>query len=495
MSPSALRTRLHPHQATPCCPHPRGRRGGGGLPWTLALSLAACSGSDGEPDRYAFAGRGDSGTSVSYSGQVLRWTLIAKLSAEIQAIDAALQAGEAVPAGTVESRLQRYYNFRSDLAGDDALTGLFAVDLPLVQQRFDDIATDKDLRSKVAGMDGGPFDFSTLRGWPAVEIPEPAAGYSASSAVDRLLQSWFGELEARATSWQQGLRPVGPNGQPVPHLYVGADGRDLRQLIEKTLYGALCFSQAAADYLDESTPGSGLLGDHSTLSPDKAYSALEHHWDEAFGYFGAARNLRRLDPSNVADTAIADQDGDGSIDLLQEANFAFARAAAKRDKAATEPVNLSHTVMDSFLRGRHLLDRRRASLSPDDFATLQAERNGALRAWEAVIAATTIHYANEVLQDMESFDSGDYDFAAHAKHWSELKGYALAWQFNPRSVVTSADFDTVHAHIGAAPVLPNADAGTIEAAKIALSALKDLLAGLFAFPRANVGNASGRGGW
>ena len=51
----------------------------------------------------------------------------------------------------------------------------------------------------------------------------------------------------------------------------------------------------------------------------------------------------------------------------------------------------------------------------------------------------------------------DYDFYDHAKHWSELKGFALSLQFNRRSPVTAENFARVQDLIGTAPALPGAE--------------------------------------
>ena len=74
-------------------------------------------------------------------------------------------------------------------------------------------------------------------------------------------------------------------------------------------------------------------------------------------------------------------------------------------------------------------------------------------AWERAIAATVIHYINDVVGDMEAGDA--YDFYAHAKHWSEMKGFALSLQFNPRSPLSSDDFQQIHSLFGDVSVFPS----------------------------------------
>ena len=57
---------------------------------------------------------------------------------------------------------------------------------------------------------------------------------------------------------------------------------------------------------------------------------------------------------------------------------------------------------------------------------------------EKAIAATVIHYINDTIGDMDSGD--EYDFYTHAKHWSEMKGFALGLQFNTNSPLHQSDY-------------------------------------------------------
>ena len=83
---------------------------------------------------------------------------------------------------------------------------------------------------------------------------------------------------------------------------------------------------------------------------------------------------------------------------------------------------------------------------------LKAHRDMALDAWEKAVAATVVHYINDTLQDMGKMEL-DYSFSDHAKHWSEMKGFALGLQFNRFSPLSDADFGTLHNYMGTQPVL------------------------------------------
>jgi hypothetical protein len=126
-------------------------------------------------------------------------------------------------------------------------------------------------------------------------------------------------------------------------------------------------------------------------------------------------------------------------------------------------------------------------------AALQAHRDQAVGAWEKALAASVVHYVNDALQDLGTAGTEDYAFGDHAKHWSELKGFALALQFNPRSPLGSDDFDTLHGLIGQRPADVMKD--DLDARMDDLVAARELLGDVYGFDAANLGDAFGEGGW
>jgi hypothetical protein len=67
---------------------------------------------------------------------------------------------------------------------------------------------------------------------------------------------------------------------------ISSTGVHYRQLIQKFLSVAVNFSQGTNDYLQADFPN--MLGEEK---PGKGYSAGAHDYDEAFGYYGASRDL------------------------------------------------------------------------------------------------------------------------------------------------------------------------------------------------------------
>jgi hypothetical protein len=100
-------------------------------------------------------------------------------------------------------------------------------------------------------------------------------------------------LDDNVVTYATGGDLKGIDGSIVSSVYLTEQGHDLQQLIQKFLGVAIGFSQGADDYTDDDTEGKGLMATHSEAADGKAYTALEHAWDEAFGYFGASGTMTR----------------------------------------------------------------------------------------------------------------------------------------------------------------------------------------------------------
>ena len=448
---------------------------------------SADGGADGGGEGYAFDSRFDGEDSVSYSGQVFRHLLIEDMSRWVGGLTARVDAGWFPVAGEVEGELLFYYAFDSASGGEVPLSKI--TDPAALQSTYNEVSADKDLVGKVAGNDptGQHKDWSTaLVGW----------GAPGSHSPDGLLRSWIAQVDAAAVARSNGDIPLDPSGAPVGSVTLTAEGHDLQQLMQKFLLGSIAFSQGADDYLDDDLEGKGLNSDHTGPEGEDNYTALEHAWDEGFGYFGAARDYGDWEDALTAGAGVRDSwAADGAIDLLTEASWGHALNAGKRDDGALVATDLSGQAWGHFIDGRRLIAESAGPLTEDERAALLAHRDGAVAAWEAAIGATIVHYINDVLRDMGSFGTAEYDFAAHAKHWSELKGFALSLQFNPRSPLSDADFATLHGLLGDAPVLPSAGATAAADYELRLAEARALLGAAYGFDAGNLGDAEGNNGW
>ena len=429
---------------------------------------------------YAFESRFEPGvSSVSYGGQTLRHVLVEDLNGFIgqlgELVDGA--SGDFDEPAEITSALRFFYEF--DESGESEAIR-FATDPAALQRIYGDLASGRSLAAKVAGKDGRDHEDwadGAFAGWSDSTV---GGGESPAALIDAL----FDALAENAFLRAEGEQPNGPDGEALP-VYVTADGLDLQQMIQKFLLMAVHFSQGTDDYLDEGIEGA------NAQAEGQPYTGLEHAWDEAFGYFGAARDYDRYADEEIAGAGgrddwqgVHDSDGDGSIDLTAEVNFGASINAGKRDVGAASDLDLTGDAFDAFVAGRAILAAASDELTSEERAALEGHRDQAALAWERAIGATVIHYINEVLADMDAKEAGEgYLFVDHAKHFSELKGFALGLQFNPRSPVDEATFESFHDLVGDRPVLA---LDSFEAYRAKLLDARALLADAYAFDGADV---------
>ncbi|CAA0123536.1 Uncharacterised protein [BD1-7 clade bacterium] len=472
------------------------------------------------PETYAFASKLANGSSVSYSGQTARQVLISDLADAV----GALQVASAETADDIEEDLQFF------IKGDDIDTTEhgFTLDGETVipGPTYADISSGKNLIGKIAG--GYLLENNTTAGeatrWANANGEFGASGRfygweDASATINRPIDL-LNLFVRRAAEGSEGNGfAINGGAIDVDVAYLDKYGRDYKQLVQKFALGAVAFSQGTSDYLSPRFEFENVYE-----SGDK-YTTAEHHWDEGFGYFGAARNYSRYTDDEIAGKGGRDgwakgyndfDTSDGGIDLGSEINLANSTNCAKRDRGATDATNFTKEVFDAFLAGRAILSEAasRATLIDTD-----AANNGAIAlttaelaalnelseiasvTWEKCVAATVVHYINDVTGDMDNFDNGQYadlaNFTDLAKHWSEMKGFALGLQFNRYSPfnenAASVDkLEEILALMGDAPVL--ADGKQIEAQvgvdayKTDLLKARSMLQDAYEFSQANVEN-------
>jgi hypothetical protein len=440
-------------------------------------------------DYYDFESKAMPGeSSVSYSGQVARQILISDLfkiiGAELSDATTFDTNGTFVNREAVMNALNSYF----DVADYDVASQrtLLTTATPNAQTMLSEISSSsKDLVGKIAGNDatGQHKDWnSEFAGW----------GAKGSTTPEGLVRTFFDMLADNAQTQLDGTVRQDPFGNDITNISLTSDGRDLRQLIQKFLSMSVSFSQGVDDYLDNDIDGKGLLSDHTDT--EKAYTSLEHQFDEGFGYFGAARDYIDYSDEEVATKGgrddwqlYHDTNGDGSIDFNSEYNFGHSANAAKRDRGATVATDFSKEAMDAFLQGRKLLnDTAGVALTDEQRTELYGYRDTAVLTWEKAIAATVVHYINDVDADLEKIGTDDFSYSTLAKHWSEMKGFALGLQFNKATPLSDADFITVHTMLGDMPVLTGED--EVLAYRANLLIARDLLQAAYAFDAENAAN-------
>lgn len=426
----------------------------------------------------------DGASTTSYSGQVARHALISSLSSYIGGLGNDIASGGYFPASE-EQVIQDVLFFVEcpDFLCSDIALGTSN----WKQDTIGAISPDKNLIDKLAGNDS----VTDHKDWTHGDF----LGWEGALSPEDVLHTWFSILASQTFAQVNGNFALTPDGSLIAQPYLTPEGLDIQQLSQKFLLGAIAFSQGTDDYLDDETQGKGLLSSH-LLVEGQAYTELEHAWDEGFGYFGAAQNYGDYSSSHINNGENIDANGDGWIDLTTEYNWGHSQNAGKRDFGAVESTAMATQAWDGFLRGRELLHNTRGrALTDTEYEELLSYRNHAIQAWEEAIASTIIHYINEVLQDMSLLDSESYDFAAHAKHWSELKGFALSLQFNPHSPLSDSQFQSLHALLQDAPILSHHTPEEIMAYQESLREARTLLGDTYGFASSNLGDEQGIGGW
>ena len=355
------------------------------------------------PTEYSFESRFNSGeSSVSYSGQVVRNLLINDIKTQM-----GTDAGSGNPATLV-----------SMMANDNADQAILssAGDMPTVQTKYQDISSS-ELNDRLDAVS-------------IYIIP----GYDANAGT--LVNGWVQECVAAGKTRANGVR--------------------LDQITQKTLWGAVSYWQATSKYMSKIP-----TDDNSMASGDDNYTAMEHHWDESFGYFGAALdyNTGYSDDADRKSGPYNDSNSDGSIDFKSEYNVGWAVTAAKRDDCSACDVNhdFTKTIFDAYLEGRTLITNQA------DLADILVQRDIVMNTWEKVVAAVSIHYVNDVAADIASLiEAGDTTIAPgsdatadYENHWGEMRGYANGLIYNDSKIITDANLDRILAVMGTAPVYPS----------------------------------------
>lgn len=441
---------------------------------------------DPMPTVYAYSGSiTDGESSVSYTGQTARHLLMLGMVDAMVALTE--RPGE-------EAAIDAELSFFMNGDGADGTPHGFTVkggETVIPGPTYGDISTGKNLDGKIAGGNGqGGGETSRLIGdffgWEDGMDGDPLPIELVNHFIDRLA------AEASDGSTPSINTIDGPVALDTPTI--DALGRDYRQLTQKFLSGAVSFSQGTNDYFQ--TDYANALAQEGT----KSYTAGEHDFDEAFGYYGASRNIGDYTDDEAAGkggregfgNGYNDTNGDGSIDIRSEIVLGHAQNCAKRDRGSDGATDFSQDAFDAFLIGRQILDNaaKAGTLTAEAQSALNSQISIASKAWEKCIAATVVHYINDVTADMGEYQAPDFaslgNFKTMAKHWGEMKGFALALQFSPYSPfrdgsVEGIDLDDLKRVLdlmGDAPVLADGSQGGIPVSGSAEDAIAAYLSDL-----------------
>jgi hypothetical protein len=229
------------------------------------------------------------------------------------------------------------------------------------------------------------------------------------SLDQNIFETYMDNLAASSTATTLGSQGVAgvviSPSQPSKKYLCDANGVEWTQVIEKGLMGALLYYQTTAVYLDESKIGNSV--DNNSVTAGQG-TAMEHHWDEAFGYFGVPNDFPAVT------TGI--------------------RFWGKYCNDRNAVMGCNATIMNAFLKGR-------AAISNKDYATRDAQVVIVRDTWEKVIVGTIISYVNSTKQNMT-------DDAVRNHNCSEIKGFLMNLKYNPTKKITLTQLAQLESYLG-----------------------------------------------
>jgi hypothetical protein len=186
---------------------------------------------------------------------------------------------------------------------------------------------------------------------------------------------------------------------------VDANGVEPAQIIQKGLMGAVFYFQAVESYLTEAKTGAAV--DNTTVTPGEG-TKMQHHFDEAFGYFGAPIDF----PSNLNN-------------LKFWANYS---------NKVNPSLGSNKAIMDAFLKGRAAIDAKDMKGKDEAIATIRTE-------WEKLVAASAILELNLAKTHIA-------DQAKKSHYLSEAMGFILSLKFKSDRKITDAQHQEALAKLG-----------------------------------------------
>lgn len=302
----------------------------------LSFSIQSCSSDDPVqvevPSTYSFERDGSS--TVSYSGQTQR----------LDMLDELMTYAKSGTGATLEEQklLDMFSNENSPFSQAD------------LNQTGD---SRKQLASKLYGQGDGS---TPVDGGVTVTYFENLFSEIATISADN------------ATTAENGTAGTISSGTST--YLVNDKGYEPAQLIEKGLMVALLFHQGTNVYL-----GTEKLAVSGTeLDGEKNYTSLEHHFDEAYGYFDFPTNMSNFDEMGA------------NKELRYWAKYAYSRKG-------TDAIgyDIDARIHEAFRTARACIAAQYDHLDEDIDCSYNDAISTIQKEWELMVAANAIHYLND----------------------------------------------------------------------------------------------------
>lgn len=213
---------------------------------------------------------------------------------------------------------------------------------------------------------------------------------------------------ANGTVASEGVAGRLQRGTTTNFILVNEKGWEFTQFVEKGLMGSTFYNQIFNAYLTDGKIGDGV--ENVALVDGKNYTEMEHHWDEAFGYFGVPVDFPAGDP------------------VLEDSERRF---WANYTNSVDALLGTNSLLMDAYLKGRTAIVNK-------EYEIKNEQREAIYAGHELVAVAVAVHYINEAIGN---FNDGDTGNAFH--HLSEGYQFVKALQYSPVKQISQTQIDKI----------------------------------------------------
>lgn len=258
---------------------------------------------------------------------------------------------------------------------------------------------------------------------------------------ERFFETLFAEAAQASLAGSQGVQAANGTAGLITRensgktILVDEHGREYTQLIEKGLMGAVFLNQIFNVYLTEARTGDAV--ENVLLREGTNYTDMEHHWDEAFGYFHPPLDFTSPWPE----------------DRRSELRF-WSNYSNVVDNVQNGLLGTNKAIMDAFITGR-------TAIVNQDVETKNAQRAILYEQLEWVAAATAVHYINSSLKFLDEGKIGE-TFHVLSEAWA----FTRALRYSPQRQIDLADItEMLETHLGAEGNFWNVSAAGLNQAK------------------------------
>lgn len=308
------------------------------------------------PDTYSFERNGQS--SVDYSGQLARRDMLNAMKSEVSKGDQGQEVDAQVLLNMFANENNPFASADLNTSGKELEDKTFLADV----QWFKDLFVEAENTSKAY-----------------VANPTEAADGVA------------GRIE-RGTSGK--------------FILVNDKGWEYTQFVEKGLMGAVFLHQIYNTYLTDNRIGNQV--ENETLEEGENFTPMEHHWDEAFGYYGAPIDFTRDDEDKY-----------------------WAKYAGPALGTSADQLDIYGALKDAFITGR-------AAIAAGNMEIKNQQRDALYKQLELAAAASSLHYINNAKADLSANDMGSL-----FHHLSEAYNFTMALKYHPAKKLSQSDIDAI----------------------------------------------------